>query len=162
MGASPLVRAFLLGGLTAGILDGIWAITISAFRGVTPDRVFKYVASGALGRAAFDGGAGTVAAGVGFHFLIAFIAASVFCGLAGVWPILMRRFVVFGLLYGLFVHVVMTSVIVPASAAPPFSYSVQRWLIALIPHLFFIGLPIAAWARREMLGKLDVESADRP
>ncbi|MEP7271432.1 MAG: hypothetical protein ABI882_07990, partial [Acidobacteriota bacterium] len=55
-GLSQTGRAILVGGLSAGVLDFIGACVSSAPRGVTPMRVGQSVASGLLGRAAFNGG----------------------------------------------------------------------------------------------------------
>ena len=53
---TPL-RTILSAGLLAGFLDGI-AASAQAYlmRGMNPVNVFQYVAGGALGRSAFDGG----------------------------------------------------------------------------------------------------------
>ena len=53
---TPL-RTILSAGLLAGFLDGIAASAqVYLMRGMNPVNVFQYVASGALGRSAFDGG----------------------------------------------------------------------------------------------------------
>jgi hypothetical protein len=68
-----------LGGLSAGLLDatnGVVAFYL-AF-GMNPVQVLQFIASGALGQAAFEGGLATAALGMEFHFLIAVVAAAVF------------------------------------------------------------------------------------
>ena len=76
---SRAVPAILLGGLIAGTLDISYACIFSYIRrGASPVRVLQSVASGALGRISFDGGARTAALGLVFHFLIATIAAAVY------------------------------------------------------------------------------------
>src|SRR4051812_29028773 len=71
--------AIFVGGFVAGILDISSAIVALRSYGWGPMRVFQSVASGAFGReAAVAGGWKTAAAGLGFHFLIAFTAATVF------------------------------------------------------------------------------------
>src|SRR6266478_8318225 len=73
------LRAILLGGLIAGTLDISYACIFSYIRrGTRPSVVLQSVASGALGRSAYEGGAKTAALGLAFHFLIALIAATVY------------------------------------------------------------------------------------
>ena len=79
--------------MAVGILDGLAAVVTAAVRGISPDRVFQYIASGILGRAAFEGGAATIAFGLLLHFIVALGAASVFV-LARAWreyPSSLRR-----------------------------------------------------------------------
>src|SRR5258708_18358295 len=76
---SRALRAILLGGLIAGTIDISYACIFSYLRrGTSPVRVLQSVASGALGRSAFDGGARTAAPWLVFPFLIPAIAAGVF------------------------------------------------------------------------------------
>jgi hypothetical protein len=45
---------------------------------LNPIQVLQYIASGALGKSAFEGGLVTAALGAMFHFIIAWAAAAVF------------------------------------------------------------------------------------
>jgi hypothetical protein len=65
-------------GLTCGVLDITAAFVTWAPKGVTPTRILQGIASGVLGPRSFSGGRETAAIGLGFHFLIAFSAATVF------------------------------------------------------------------------------------
>ncbi len=71
MNQSLFLAAFR-SGVIVGILDAI-AASVNAYaqRGVSPAGVFRYVASGALGKSAFDGGLGIAGLGLLFHFIIA-------------------------------------------------------------------------------------------
>ena len=137
-------QAILWGGLCAGTLDFIGACVTNASRGVTPSRIAQSIASGLLGRAAFDGGYKTAALGVVLHFVIALGAATVFC-LASVrlgW--LAERPYLSGALFGIAVFWFMQLVVLPMSAIPfkqNFSWSVVT--IGLIVHVLCVGLPIA-------------------
>ena len=73
-----LLKAVLLGGLTAGVLDIADALIFHGARGVAPWRILQAIASGLLGREAFAGGAWTAALGLGLHFFIATTAAAVY------------------------------------------------------------------------------------
>ena len=70
--------AILIGGLIAGILDITSAILITLYYHGSVTRMLQGIASAAIGKSAFDGGTGTAALGLGFHFLIAFIWTIVF------------------------------------------------------------------------------------
>ncbi len=72
-GTARLRRILLAGGL-AGVLDLAAAIVQGAMRGASPERILQSIASGILGRAAFDGGAMTVLLGIEAHFAIALTA----------------------------------------------------------------------------------------
>jgi hypothetical protein len=63
-----------LGCLIPGTLDALEGVIAYGTRGLNPIQVLQYIASGALGKAAFQGGLGTAALGATFHFLIAWVA----------------------------------------------------------------------------------------
>ncbi len=140
----------VIGALVAGTLDILYAIGFSYFRsGVTPARVLRYVASGALGAEASKGGAGTALLGLGFHFLIAFLATAVFFGAAALVPKLLDKALLTGALYGIVVYVVMNYVVVPLSriGSRPGPLPIV-WVTGVLVHMFLIGVPIALAARK--------------
>ena len=55
------IRAILWAGLIAGTLDITDALVFYGLRGVPPVRLLQNIASGLLGRDAFQGGVGTAA-----------------------------------------------------------------------------------------------------
>jgi uncharacterized membrane protein YagU involved in acid resistance len=140
----------LLGGLVAGTLDIAAAFAVWAANDVAPAAILQSIASALLGRAAYAGGASTAALGAGLHFLVslafaaAYVAVSSRAGVMRVHPIL------FGLLYGLVVHWIMSEIVVPLSlagfgATPP---SAPMYASTLFIHMFLFGLPIAIAASR--------------
>ena len=143
-------RAILLGGLIAGTIDISYACIFSYLRrGTSPVRVLQSVASGALGRSAFDGGAKTAALGLVFHFLIATIAAAVYYLASRPLRVLVNYAIICGPLYGVCVYLVMNFVVLPLSAigsrpALPLPVLISGLLI----HMFGIGLPIALIVRK--------------
>lgn len=147
---APRPRAFqtiIYGGLIVGVLDALDAMGFSGLHGVSPSRVWQFVASGLLGRAAFNGGMKTVALGLLIHFLVAFILAAIYYGASLYLPVLVRRAVLCGLLYGAAVYFVMRYIVTPLSAAPPLSFSVASLLNGLVGHALLVGLPVALVAR---------------
>src|SRR5450432_1493182 len=71
--------AVILGGLIAGTFDITYAFVYFGVRfGVSPARILRSVASGALGKTALTGGLATAALGFVFHYFIAFSAAAAY------------------------------------------------------------------------------------
>lgn len=132
-------------GLLAGILDGLDAVVyIGLISGVPVLRVFQFIASGALGVAAFRGGLAAAALGLLFHFVIATGAATVFYICSRQLPMLLRRPLLWGPIYGVGVFLFMHYLVVPLCAAPKQPPARIASLANLIfSHIFFVGIPIA-------------------
>jgi hypothetical protein len=143
--------AILIGGAIAGACDITYAITFWTFRGVPATRVLQSVASGLLGAPAFKGGLAIAALGLILHFFIAFAAATIFYLAAKVLPILTRRAILFGILYGLAIFAVMNLVVLPLSAFPRrVTFPLLATTTGLAVHMFLIGLPISLAIRRAL------------
>lgn len=125
----------------AGLLDLTFAAALWYPMGVAPTTIFQSIASGLLGPSAFAGGWRTALIGIGLHFLIMAVIASIYAAL--VPPRLKPRPLLTGALYGLAIWLGMNLIVVPLSAAPltlpPF------WMGAadLAGHIAFVGIPIA-------------------
>ncbi len=145
-------RAFdsiVFGGLTAGVLDLLDAFVVTVVNGGTAARVLHSIASGVLGRSAYEGGAATAALGLGLHFLIATGAATTFFLASRALPGLLRRPIVSGLGFGLCVWAFMYYVVLPITFNRP--NTLPAWpLLAnqLGIHAVGVGLPIALFASR--------------
>jgi hypothetical protein len=128
-------------------MDIASAIMMAVARGSTPLRLLQFVASGLLGRRAFEGGVSTAALGLGLHFVIAFAVVAVFYfareRVAAIrqWP------VASGITYGLVVYAAMNTVVLPLSAARP-RHALVPDLIQVAIHMFIIGLPTSLLLRR--------------
>jgi hypothetical protein len=144
----PVAKAILWGGTLVGVLDIAAAITLWAARGVAPVRILQGIASGLLGPEAFRGGAFTAALGLALHFVIAFAVAAVYYAASRSWPVLVRHAVPCGMAYGVLVHLVMDTVVLPLSRGtfrrPPWPVAVA--MVAI--HVLFVGLPAALAVRR--------------
>src|SRR6266436_1914412 len=147
---SRALRAILLGGLIAGTLDISYACIFSYIRrGTSPVRILQSVASGAVGRSAFDGSAKTAALGLVFHFLIATTAAAVYYLASRYLRFLVNQAIICGPLYGVCIYLVMNLVVLPLSAIGSRQALPLPVLISgLLVHMFGIGLPIALVVRR--------------
>lgn len=144
-------RAFdtiLYGGLAVGILDGLAAVILSSLRGVSPTRLFQYIASGLLGRASFNGGLTTALLGVLLHFLIAFIVATVYYRASLKLPMLVQRAMLWGPIYGVAVHFAMRFIVLPLSAVQRAPFTFTGLMQSIIVHALCVGLPVALLARR--------------
>jgi uncharacterized membrane protein YagU involved in acid resistance len=145
-----VLKAGLWGGFVAGTLDVMLALTLY---GQGPMRTFQGVASGLLGKTAYDGGWPTSLVGYACHFFIAITWSLVFALVSLKLPVLVRLAVAAGLAYGVLIFFTMNYVVIPLSAAPfgrPFQLSVLQnptWLKGLAGHMVLIGLPMALFAR---------------
>ncbi|MFY9822878.1 MAG: hypothetical protein WAM82_15970 [Thermoanaerobaculia bacterium] len=154
--SSALTR-ILLAGLLTGVTDGLFASISSLFYNSTPARVFQGVASTLLGPAALDGGARTAAIGVLMHFGVALGWSAVFLILyerssrirslvrSPLGPLKVAS------LYGPFIWLVMSLVVIPLLLHRP-PRIIVRWWVQLIGHIPFVGLPIVSMIGRRGQG----------
>lgn len=135
--------------LAVALLDGLFAIFLYVVRGTTTiERLFQGIASALIGPAAYRGGATTFALGVALHLTVA-LAWSVIFLLALRGSRLVPRMLEwrFGALdvalwFGPLVYVVMSMALIPlfTHRVPPITLN---WVIVLLGHIPFVGLPIA-------------------
>src|SRR5262249_26531382 len=142
-------RFILLAGVVAATCDITYAIVYSGWRGVPAMRILQSVASGLLGRGAFEGGASAAALGLALHYGICIVAALVFWQAARRIAWLVQRPLLAGMLFGLAVYGFMNYVVVPLSAVP-FKMSTAPLTVTtgLLVHMFGVGVPIALLTRR--------------
>jgi hypothetical protein len=137
--------AIVVGGLVVGALDLAYAILV--YSPQKPILIPQTIASGVLGTRSYSGGAQSAALGVILHFVIALGAATVYYLASRKLPLLVRRAVLFGLIYGALVYLFMHLVVLPLSAAPhgrmPLIYQVSEF----VEHWFCVGLPISLSVR---------------
>jgi hypothetical protein len=145
------VIAVLWIGLVAGTLDITENLVFNSFRGITPWRVFQYIASGLIGLRSFQIGWTSVWLGVLMHYAIALSWTSVFYLAATEWNItvLTRRPIVFGLVFGVIVYVVMNFIVLPLSGVPHprAAITVASRVTAVLALIFCIGLPVSLLTR---------------
>ena len=141
--------AILVGGLIAGTLDIVYAITFSAMRGFPPQSLLQFVASGLLGQPSFDGGRATAALGLLLHYLMMLLIAAIFYGLSRQLTFLVRRPLVWGPVFGFLVYWVMNLVVMQLSATPnKWRFIPIAFATGIVVHMFCIGLPIAWFASK--------------
>ena len=148
--SSSAFLAIVWGGIACGVFDITQAMVAFYLQsGLKPVTVLQSVASGLLGRASFQGGTRTAALGAFLHFFIAFSWAAIYYIASRSLLFMTEKPVIAGLIYGEFVWIIMTFVVLPLSA-------IQRWptwnkasiITGPIGHLFLVGLPIALAVKR--------------
>jgi hypothetical protein len=133
--------------LVVGTLDALDAIVFFGRRGASPARIFQSIASGVLGRSAFEGERSNVGTGVALHYLIAFLIVLVFYVISRRIPYLTAHPITSGLAYGAAVYFTMNYVVVPLSAAVQGPFSLPVFLNGILIHLVGVGLPTALIVR---------------
>jgi hypothetical protein len=145
------LRAVLIGGSIAGVLDILFAITYNAVNGTAPVKLLQIVASGLLGKAAFDGGVPAAILGLAGHFGMSYLWAALFMAAAVRLPPLVAKPAVAGPIFGILVFFTMRLVVLPLSAFPfPIVFRPLSWGLDLLSHMFFFGLPIAFMAAKAL------------
>jgi hypothetical protein len=144
-----LFRVASAGALT-GVIDGLFSSVLSvAFYHSTAQRLFQGVASTLLGARAFNGGGRTFALGVLMHFGVAFGWSVVFLLIVRrsrrIHSLLNSQYGVIKVasLYGPFIWMVMSLAVIPILLQRPPAINL-RWLVQLIGHIPFVGIPIVA------------------
>src|ERR1019366_10765443 len=135
--------ALFWAGLIAGSLDITDALVFYGLRGVPPVRLLQNIASGLLGRDAFQGGLGTAALGLLLHFAIACSAATFYYLLSRSFGLLNRYFVVCGLVYGLGVYLFMNHIVLPLAFVNRAPLSGVALVNGVLAVMLFIGLTIS-------------------
>lgn len=145
----PRASAVLLTSCIVGVLDGAAALLNAWFKsGVTPDKVFKYIASALFGRAAFYGGWEMVVTGVVLHFLVAVFWSLLFFMLYPVVPLLRLNKWLVGAAYGLFVWVAMNLAVLPLTLAVQAKFNWPAVITGWAIHILLVGIPIVLMTRR--------------
>ena len=115
--ANGNLTAILAGGFVAGAIDISYAVIANLAR-VAPEKVLQSVASGLLGRAAYQGGAATASLGLFLHFAMTIAMAAIFVAAARSLVPVRQHLLVAGLAYGALVYFAMRWVVVPLSRFP--------------------------------------------
>jgi hypothetical protein len=136
-----LWQTILVAGLLAGTMDILAAIFLLANGQAVA--ILKYVASGAFGKAALEGGNNMALWGLLFHFLIAMIWAKVYFLAYPYLPILKHNIFLNALIYGILVWSVMNFMVVPMSQIPARPFNAVNALKNMAILCVCIGLPVA-------------------
>jgi hypothetical protein len=152
----PLSR-WLLAGAVVAVLDISFAATywVVLRHATTFPRILQSIASGLLGKAAFQGGTRTVLLGAVLHCTVAFGWSAIFLLAARRWrafgQVLASRYgaVKTGFPFGVMVWLVMDLVVSPLSHAKPTPIGSTWFMVSLLWHPIGVGLPMAVVIRGE-------------
>ncbi len=141
----PFVKAALLTGLLAGTSDLIAAILVTWVRSENfPSRILHYIAGGLLGlETSMEGGFMVAVLGLIIHYFIACAWTLLFFIL---FPKLKFKAInkyLIGTIYGVFVGMMMTFVILPLTRLPQTPFQLQNAIIGWLILSVALGLPIA-------------------
>jgi hypothetical protein len=138
-------------GLLVGVWDGLFAvgICVTAGTGCVPIRVFWSIAGALIGpEAARAGGVATAALGLGLHFLIATIWATIYWlgyqRIGGLRRAVARGWgaVLVAVGFGFLVYVAMDFIVIPLSHARHTPITSRFFWIILLGHPIFVAAPI--------------------
>jgi hypothetical protein len=148
------LRGILTGTVIAGVLDATFAVVVDVviLRAFSLLSVLQWIASGAIGRAAFSGGVSTAALGVAIHFALAAVFATFYWVASLRIDALRRHAVPAGIVYGAAIWLVMDLIVLPHSGVPKAAFDPIVFTAFLLDHALFVGLPIA-WAITRYTGK---------
>jgi hypothetical protein len=141
-------RAIFWAGSVCGLMDITAAFITWSFHGVSPFRILQAIASGLLGPSSFHGGWPTALLGAVCHFSIAFSAATVFYLASHKLLFLAHHPILSGIAYGVAVYLVMYWIVIPLSRLQPSPFSLSRTALAIVTHIFCVGLPISLLVHR--------------
>jgi hypothetical protein len=134
-------RTLVAGALAVGVLDILKPILFTTLMGGSATRVLQSVASGALGREAYQGGLPTALLGLGFHFFIAFCVFATYYAASRRLRSLATHALVLGPLYGIAVYLFMQFVVFPLSAIGPVKHPPAVLFDGILTHILCVGLP---------------------
>jgi len=133
----------------AGCLD-ITAACIQAWlaKGITPEVVLKYIASGVFGKDAFSGGIGYILFGLLVHFAIAFACTFIYFLAYPKLKFLHIHILLSSLLIAVIAWAITTRLIIPLSNIRPAPFNITKALTAIVILYVCIGLPVSYFAKR--------------
>jgi hypothetical protein len=142
------VSTIIMAGVLGGLVDFVYPSLMALARGRPLESPWRSVASGWIGKAASEGAA-PVALGVVTHFGIAIVMAATFALAAMRLPVLVRRPVSSGVLYGFVLYAVMYGIVLPTRFGRPYHWNGVISVLDIAAHVG-VGLAIAlvlAWRR---------------
>ena len=140
-----------LSGLIAGTLDILAAVIIYAviLEKTTAVKILQSIASGIFKKEAYTGGPQMVWYGLGLHYVIAFIFAWFYFIIYPYLPFLKKNFILSGVLYGIFVWIIMNLIVLPiAFPLLPEKHFDFPLILSMLILIVCIGLPIASITRK--------------
>ena len=147
---SSSTKTILLSGFVAGALDILAAIIVYSFlmQKATTTQILQGIAAGVFGRNACAGGILMVLLGLLFHFIVAYCFAIGYFIVFPYLSFLQKRKILSGLLYGIFVWLVMNFIVIPLSNAYHAPFKWDSALRAVVILVLCVGLPVSLITHR--------------
>lgn len=138
-------KAILLTGLFVGTTDILYAFTAGFIRsGNFPEKMFHYIAGGALGlEQSMKGGTGIAFLGLFFHYFIAMSHTAFFFWVFPKLKFLMFNKFLVGMLYGVYVNLFMRLIVLPLTPLPTQQFVLSRVFVDWILFGLVFGIPIS-------------------
>ncbi len=140
-------RKILALGLITGTLDALAALIINYK--INPVLIFRFIASGVFGRAAFAGAEEMVVAGILFHYLIAYLFTAAFYLLYPFSFSLLKNKYIVAIVYGGLAWLIMNLVVVPLSMIGPHHIRVMSIITGVCALIICVGLPVVLVADKK-------------
>jgi len=158
---SSAFQAIAWATLVAGILDISSAFLIWGSRGIGPIRGLQGIATGFFGQDSFRRGLTSAALGLGAHFLIVFVAATLFYIASRKIRFLTTHAIICGLAYGVIVYAFMTCVVLPLASIHP-QHTILEVMRSMTIVMLLVGLPIALVVRHYSSPALSTKNSQLP
>jgi uncharacterized membrane protein YagU involved in acid resistance len=143
-GLAKAVKTILAAWTVAGTMDITSALIYAPLKyNITRTELLQYIASGVFGEKAFTGGTAMAIWGLAFHYCIAFFWTIIFFF---IYPKIMmqwRNRIVTGILYGIFVWLVMNLIVLPLSNVHRPQFNFIQAVIGAVFLMCCIGIPNA-------------------
>jgi hypothetical protein len=133
-------------GLLTGTLDALAALILNYKTSAAI--IFRFIASGLFGKAAFTGGSEMIISGVVFHFLIAYLFTTAYYLIYPFFKSTLKNKYVIALVYGIFAWLIMNLLVVPVSKIGMHPIKPMNIVTGVLALIICIGLPIALLADR--------------
>lgn len=138
-------KTILYSGFLSGTLDILAAIIIYAviLHQTTAVKILQSIASGIFKQEAYTNGSQMAFYGLLLHYFIALVFAYLYFKIYPYFPILRKSFLLSGLIYGLFVWIVMNLIVLPIvfPKLPPKQFDFPL-LLSILILIFCVGLSI--------------------
>jgi uncharacterized membrane protein YagU involved in acid resistance len=141
------MKRLAVAALVVGALDITEVIVFYGLKGIPPTRILQSVATGLLGRSAYEGGIATALLGLALHYFIATVVVCVYFVASRRIAALRESPIAMGIAYGVCVYLFMNFVVLPLSAIGPPKFTMIGVLNQLFAHIFCIGIPTALLTR---------------
>ena len=145
---STTLRAIAIGGAVVGVLDAADGVVYAGITaGQNPIQVLQWIATGALGPSAFEGGLAAAALGAAMHFALAYAFTAAFVIAWSKVEAIRNHWLVAGAAWGAAVWAFMNLLVLPLSQVPH-EFTVASVLNGVVGHALTVGVAAAYVAKR--------------